>query len=618
MECKTHEDLTSRIFELFETGEEAISFLNSHDLQENQYLLEEVGTLCTALASAIEKISPQIKLANKLKEVGMNAAPTVERICTLLNDGMAETAQTQYVCTFVPLFLFWQRYAAFFLLHATDDTALANWYEEEQQRIRQIRETPKQDESLNYSYDFSVVVLFYGNQKMTKDCLDAIDTYTKGHSYELITFDNGSDPETTAWCESLPHIKKIYYPHNMGSSAAGNLIFTMAPYYMEGKYLLYVSNDVIVTPRYDEILYQCMESDPKIATAVPLCNSASNLQAIQVPYALHDIKAMERFASNYNQCNPQKWADRSRLFSILASIRPQSLRQMYLAIDPFFCYYMFADDDFSCTLRRMGYRQVLCKDVFVHHYGSATIKEGQFQVMDYGRAQFYQKYGVDGWVAMGSDLCAALGTFSIQDTKPFRILALDPMFGESILALRNRLREGGCTEITIDALTEDPHYLEDMQGLFHRSGLLGESDQILDGQYDIAIVGCNLGRCIDLHTVLHTAVSRLATGGLLLTQVENFYSLVNIGEALTGNLPDSSIFLHDSTESLSLRIVADTALKNVLQQEGMILEKEVSLTNDSWNAGADQLLSCINVQQKDLAKKTLLTIGKFCMWRKQN
>ena len=106
--------------------------------------------------------------------------------------------------------LFWQRYAAFFLLHATDDTALANWYEEEQQRIRQIRETPKQDESLNYSYDFSVVVLFYGNQKMTKDCLDAIDTYTKGHSYELITFDNGSDPETTAWCESLPHIKKIY------------------------------------------------------------------------------------------------------------------------------------------------------------------------------------------------------------------------------------------------------------------------------------------------------------------------------------------------------------------------------------------------------------------------
>lgn len=615
MDLKAHDEIISRIFELFETGAEAISFLNNHDLQENRYLMEELGKLCIALASAIERISPQIQLENKLKEIGLNAAPTVERICDMLDRGDTEAAQIQYECSYMPLFLFWQRYAAFFLLHAADEAALESWYDSERQRIRQIRETPKRDEPQEYRYDLSIVVLFYGNQKMTKDCLDAIAAYTKGHSYELITFDNGSDPETTAWCDALPHSKKIYYPHNMGSSVAGNLIFTMAPYYIEGKYLLYVSNDVIVTSRYDEILCQCMESDAKIAMAVPLCNSASNSQAIQVPYASDDMEAMQEFAAGFNQCDPKKWADRARLFSIMACIRPHVLQKMYLALDPFFCYDMFADDDFSCTLRRMGYRQVLCKDVFVHHYGSATIKESQFQVMDLGRDQFYQKYGVDGWSSLG-DVHAVIRTFSVRGMKSARILALDPMFGDSVLALCSRLRECGCGEVEVDALTENSSYLEDMQGLFQRSGLMGQEEETLKGQYDIAIIGCNLGRCTNLSAVLHTAAVWLKKGGLLFTQVENFFCLPTLKAALMGTIPEDGAFIHSPREGLGLRIVTDNALEAALRKEGMVLEKAVPLINNSWGTAADQLLASINVPQRDRAKSTLLTVGKFCVWRK--
>lgn len=609
--------LIPQIFALFDTGEEAVAYLKNCELAENQYLLGDLETLCTAIASAVEQLSPQIKLNNKLKEIGWNAPLTVGRIRKMLDDGNSKDALVQFTCSFAPLFLFWRRYAEFFLLHAASDEALKEWYAQERQRIRQIRETPKRDEPGEYRFDFSIVVLFYGNQKMTKECLDAIETYSKGHSYELITFDNGSDPETTAWCESLSHVKKIYYPHNMGSSAAGNLIFTMSPYYMEGKYLLYVSNDVIVTPRYDEILWTCMESDPRIAMAVPVCNSASNHQAISVPYAKNDLKGMFSFAEGYNHCDPRKWEDRSRLFSILACMRPETLKQMSFAIDPFFCYDMFADDDFSCVLRRMSWRQVLCKDVFVHHYGSATIGEGQFQVMDLGRAQFRQKYGVDAWASLGMDLCAALNSFSLSISGPVRILALNSMFGESILALTNHLRACGSGEITVDALTEDGRYLEDMEGLFHRSGVLQEEEQTLEGRYDIAIVGGNLGRCADLRGVLHVASSRLKPGGILLTQHENFYSLSNLSAALTGKLPENGIFLHDP-EGLGLRIVTDGALTAALQREGMVLEKSISLTHDSWRPAAEKLVSLLGIQQKREAESMLLSLSKFNVWRKQS
>lgn len=616
MEQKARETLISHIFELFDTGEEAIQFLKAKGLEENRYLLLDIEALCTAIASAIEQLLPQIELKNKLKEIGLNAPLTVARISRTLDQGKTENADMQYTCSFAPLFLFWRRYAEFFLLHAVDDKTLKSWYEAESARIRQIRETPKRDEPRECRYDLSIVVLLYGNQKMTKECLDAITTYTKGHSYELITFDNGSDPETTAWCERLPHAKKIYYPHNMGSSAAGNLIFTMAPYYMEGKYLLYVSNDVIVTPRYDEILYQCMESDPQIAMAAPVCNSASNFQAISVPYAKNDLKEMISFAERYNHCEPKKWADRSRLFQIMAVYNPHALRCMHLAFDPLFCYDMFADDDHSCVLRRMGYRQVLCKDVFVHHYGSATIGENQFQVMDLGREQFAQKYGVDAWGGLGTDLCNVLNGFTMAKTNSVHILALNPLFGESVLALSNRLRECGCSGLTVDALTEDPRYLEDIEGLFHRSGMLQEEGQTLNGQYDLALIGCNLGRCSDLRAVLRVAARWLKPGGLLITQYENFFGLSNLNAALLGKLPEDGVFLHDPDEKLELSIITDDALKTFLGREGIHSVKSVSLTNDGWKPAADRLLASLGIQQRDAARDVLLTLGKFHVWQK--
>ena len=564
MEQKAHETLISHIFELFDTGEEAISFLSGRGLGENRYLLRDLEALCAAIASAIGQLAPEITLENKLREVGLNAPLTLERIGALLDRGQADAAWTQYTCSFVPLFLFWRRYAEFFLLHAASHKALKDWYAQERERIRRIRKTPKREEPRECQFDLSIVVLFYGNQKMTKECLDAIEAHTKGRSYELITFDNGSDPETTAWCEGLPHVKKIYYPHNMGSSAAGNLIFTMAPHYMEGKYLLYVSNDVIVTPRYDEILWACMESDPRVAMAAPVCNSASNLQAISVPYAKNDIQGMLSFAENHNHYDPRKWMDRSRLFSILACVRPAAL----------------------------------------------------FQVMELGRAQFRQKHGVDAWGALGMDLCAALESFSIKGTGRVRVLALNPLFGESVLALSNRLRACGSGEVTVDALTEDGRYLEDLEGLFHRSGLLGEEAQMLEGQYDIAIVGCNLGRCADLGAVLRTAARRLKAGGMLITQHENLYSLSNLRQALQGKPPADGVFLHDPDEGLGLRVVTDGALAAELEREGMVLGKSVSLTNDSWKAAAGQLISALGIQPREAAESLLLSLGRFNVWRK--
>ena len=100
MEQKAHETLISHIFELFDTGEEAISFLSGRGLGENRYLLRDLEALCAAIASAIGQLAPEITLENKLREVGLNAPLTLERIGALLDRGQADAVH-MLVCAAV-------------------------------------------------------------------------------------------------------------------------------------------------------------------------------------------------------------------------------------------------------------------------------------------------------------------------------------------------------------------------------------------------------------------------------------------------------------------------------------------------------------------------------------
>lgn len=600
--------VVEQVLILFETGEEAVSYLKEYGLASNVYLLQDLQTMCVSLAGAIESLSGIITLKNKLKEIGMNASAVVGRLLDNLENGDLAQADMEFSCTVMPLFLFWKRYTTFFLVHAADETSLCAWHKEEREYFRACRQHPNQDrERADAQYDFSIVVLFYGNQEITKHCLDSIARHTKAHSYELITCDNGSDSETTAWCDTLPHKKKIHYPYNMGSSVAGNLIFTMAHLYAEGKYLLYISNDVVVTPQYDEILYKCMESDPRIALASPVYNSASNLQAISVPYQKNDLKGMQQFARTYNRCNPKKWVDRARLFQILGCYRMQALQKMELAVSPLFCYDMFADDDHSASLRRMGYRQVLCKDVFVHHYGSATIGDGQFEVMDKGRAQFYEKHGVDAWLSLGTDLCQVADTVTIEGRGAFRLLGINPKFGESVLAMVNRLKVCGWSQVTVDTVTEDTRYLEDMEGLFQNAVTLEDAPKALEGeQYDGAIIGVSLEQCWNLPAVFHLIHQHLKPGGSVVAVVQNTDNYMALLRLLAGDPLKNETYFRDPQESPFVRILTDDAAHALFQREGLQVVQEIFCNDSAWGQEAEAILKSVQANRRKQAKERLM------------
>lgn len=375
-----------------------------------------------------------------------------------------------------------------------------------------------------YKYDVSIQLLAYNKLDYTKRAAESILQYTdfsKGN-IELILINNGSEDGTREYFESLPYTKIINLRHNiLGTFSYIHLL--------EGKYYVGFSNDVVATPHWLDHLLACMESDDRIAIAVPTCNedSISNYQGIPVPYpnAFEGMAAMQAFAAEYNHLNPAFWEERSQLMPFLAIVRTEL--QNMAAADPVFTRAEFVDDDLSTTLRRSGWRQVLLKDTFMHHFGGVTLGEGRKNEAGNAlvemRRVYYEKWGVDAWDSrgrfFGTEIFEQWHTVSANE----RVLVLEPRFGDLACCLFNTYRRSGHTP-HMTAAVFDERYLMDTDYLFDETVAVRHIGDIpAQGRYDVISAGCYLDE-LPLGNVvadLERLYELLAPNGVLLLPVRN-------------------------------------------------------------------------------------------------
>ena len=298
---------------------------------------------------------------------------------------------------------------------------------------------------------------------------------------------------------------------------------------MEGKYFVGFSNDVVATPHWLDHLLACMESDDRIAMAVPTCNegSISNDQGIPVPYpnAFEGMAAMQAFAAEYNHLNPAFWEERSQLMPFLAIVRTEL--QNMAAADPVFTRAEFVDDDLSTMLRRSGWRQVLLKDTFMHHFGGVTLGEGRKNEAGNAlvemRRVYYEKWGVDAWDSRGGFFGAEILERWHAISANERVLVLEPRFGDLACCLFNTYRRSGHTP-HMTAAVFDERYLPDTDYLFDETVAAQHIGDIpAQGRYDIISAGCYLDELPldDVLADLERLYELLAPGGMLLLPVRN-------------------------------------------------------------------------------------------------
>jgi GT2 family glycosyltransferase len=237
----------------------------------------------------------------------------------------------------------------------------------------------------------SIIILTQNNLPYTKLCIGSIRSYTDPETYELIVIDNHSTDGTVEWLQQQEDIKTICNEENLGFPKGCNQGIQSAT----GDAILLLNNDTIVTPNWLKNLLTCLHSADDIGAVGAVTNYCSNYQVIPTSYT--SIQDMLRFAQEYNVSDPTKWEERLRLIGYCMLIRRSVVDKVGL-LDEQFSPGNFEDDDYSLRIRKAGYRLLLCKDVFIHHFGSMSFRKkvDQFEnLLAKNRQKFQEKWGYD-------------------------------------------------------------------------------------------------------------------------------------------------------------------------------------------------------------------------------
>ena len=542
-----YRELLDQIFALLDTACQAslelLGRYTSGDQAASEQLLEDLAAVVKAVMTAREPMAAQLEHSCTL-EMLENIEDTLEDIRRSMQAGSMERAAMKIEFQLFP-FLRQLKEAVYFWGSIYPDTAsMEEYYRNEfAEHYRNLYV----EEGQAPRYRASVVVVAYDHLEMTKKCVESILKYTDFEKLnaELILVDHGSSEEVLKYFEELDVGKVIHYKVNMRGT-----MFCALPQICDSEYYVHVANDTVVTKDWLDVLLACGDSDPKIAAVSPATCNISNLQAIHVPVT--DCDALVQFAETHNRSDPSLWNDRARILPAIGAFKINALNQIGFW-DPLFYTFDFMDDDFSLRARRNGFRQILCEDVICYHRGSATVRDVQHteDTLGEGRKLFLKKYGVDAW---GTGFCydyQLLQKLHILPgaEKPVNILGIDCGFGDTVLELRNRLRQK-VRDVRIYHLTTESAYLPDLRPHSEDTVLTSKGQIIstLAGQFpDISFsyicMGSDLASFPDPEEFLKAAAARMVSNGQIVFFFQNPYFAVRLHQMLQFSLPQSLVHM---------------------------------------------------------------------------
>ncbi len=461
-----------QILELLETLQDACPELYKSAVADKSELFERLcGDVKTGLGCILNMIDSADTEGNKkLRMIGQSALDSLKRTKNYYPSNL-ENCLKKIEFELLPLLQ--EAHASYyFFQYLTNHPEHLEEYEKKEKKIlygnTYINESVKTNK---YKYEVSIIITGYNKLEYTKFCVESLLANMPAElNYELILVNHGSSDGTKEYFESIhPHKQLDIAVNGGGVSALGRIV--------EGKFVIWISNDVVIMPGTIENLLACIRSDPKIIWAVPATPNVSNLQAIPAQYTSRG--EMLQFARKNNQQDSFRWEQRVRLCNPI-DIRRSSewyctsgLGLQSSCIHPLYPGHPmnFPDDRISLLIRRNGYKMMLVKDAYCHHFGSVTLKSevqkyGEQKYYADGRQDFAHAFGVDPW---GIGFCFDLvfmGRVVGDHTGHVDVLGINCGLGSNSLKIKEQIKEY-ChnTDVYLTNLTSAPEFLRDLAGI---------------------------------------------------------------------------------------------------------------------------------------------------------
>jgi len=241
----------------------------------------------------------------------------------------------------------------------------------------------------------AIILISYNNLGYLTMCLQSIWKNTIYQNFKVIVVDNGSSGGVIDYLEKESlvncNLRVIYNQENFGYSKAINIGISEA---RECDFLVLLNDDTIVTRGWLNRLIHYLH-DPEVELVGPVTNWAGNEARIHVNY--NDLDEMELFSQQLSLDHEGKSFDIPMLAMYCLAMRKSLIDRIGL-LDERFGKGMFEDDDFCLRVRRIGGRIICVEDVFIHHWGRASLSRMNSteynRLFDENLRLFEEKWGI--------------------------------------------------------------------------------------------------------------------------------------------------------------------------------------------------------------------------------
>jgi GT2 family glycosyltransferase len=238
----------------------------------------------------------------------------------------------------------------------------------------------------------SLLIPCCGQLEYTKLCIPSLLRHTRP-PFELIFLDVGSLDGTAEYLAGLAaaapcrvEVVRAATDHDIPTACKEALA------QVRGEYVVLLNNDTVVTDGWLNQLVALASLSFGVGMVGPMSNYAAPPQLVEaVPYRvgprkggrvpggplapLVDTEAVHAFARQFRDKERGKWLEAERLGGFCLLLKREVLGRVGPLLEKEGLG-LFDSDVLSSKARQAGYSLAVCRDLFVHHFGTRTFAHG--------------------------------------------------------------------------------------------------------------------------------------------------------------------------------------------------------------------------------------------------
>lgn len=228
-----------------------------------------------------------------------------------------------------------------------------------------------------------VIIPVYNQIPLVQACLDSVLRTRDPSRHEVIVIDDCStDAELRAYlskCATDRTITLLTNTENLGFTKSVNRGMKFHP----DRDVILLNSDTVVYGNWIDRLHTAACADPRIATATPLTNPGhigcypGRIPTGDVRFEITD-EALDQLA---DAANPRRSVDVHTAFEFCMFIKRSCLREIGLFDEQHFPFGYGEESDFCYRAAKLGWRHVICGNVFVRHWEGQSFGEKKKQLV---------------------------------------------------------------------------------------------------------------------------------------------------------------------------------------------------------------------------------------------